>query len=356
MSMKVLIAMSGGVDSSVAACLLKEEGYEAAGAILRLTRPFSAAGQAAQDRDVDDARRVAASFGLPFFVFEEQEAFDRLVIRDFIDSYEAGCTPNPCVVCNKTVKFGRFLDRALKEGFDKVATGHYVRLRFDEESGRYQLLRAKDARKDQSYMLHGLSQEQLSRCLFPLGDLSKDEVRAIAAKYELGTAGKHDSQDICFVPDGDYAAFMERHEHKTYPGGDFVDAEGRVIGSHKGYVHYTVGQRKGLGIASSAPLFVTKIRPAENQVVLSHGEGLFSRTVWADRVNFVGLPSLDVPMRCSVKLRYSHKAQPALVSFEDGRLKAVFEEPQRAVTPGQSMVAYQDDLLIAGGIICGSEA
>lgn len=353
--MKIWAALSGGVDSSAAALLLQRQGYEVEGAILRLA-PAGSAAALREESDLADARRVAELLNIPLHVLDEQAFFEQAVIRPFIDCYEAGTTPNPCIFCNKALKFGRLMELALSAGAEGLATGHYVRLCRNPVSGRYELSRAADASKDQSYMLYGLSQETLSRCHFPLGGYAKTEIRALAEDAGLITARKHDSQDICFVPDGDYVGFMERHEGKCYPPGSFTDPSGRVLGPHRGYVHYTLGQRKGLGIASEAPLYVTRIDPARNSVTLSHGEGLYSSAVFAVQPNFVSLPELNAPVPAFVKLRYRHQARPAVLSLENGLLKAVFEAPERAVTPGQSLVAYDAaGRVLAGGIISRAE-
>lgn len=354
MNDKVFAAMSGGVDSSVTAWLLKEAGYTVTGATMKLYRP--ACGQDAgsgSDRDIEDARAVCERLGIPHKMFDFGKAFADCVIRDFADEYRAGRTPNPCVVCNKYLKFGALLREAVDSGHDRIATGHFARVGWDA-SGRYLLKKAADAAKDQSYMLWRLDQGQLSRTLFPLGGMTKSEVRAIAAGLGLSTAHKSDSQDICFVPDGDYAGFLIREMGIVPEPGDFVDADGCVLGRHQGIIHYTVGQRKGLGIALGQPMFVSSKDALTRRVVLCGGDSplLWTRTVTLDHLNLIAADRLFGAVRCEAKLRYRHTAAPATV-VQTGKDTAVltFDEPQRAPAPGQSAVFYDGETVIGGGII-----
>lgn len=342
--MNVLIAMSGGVDSSAAALLLQKEGYACAGAMMRL---FAPAGIQAGEQD---AANAAAALGMPFFVYDMREAFQKWVIQDFIDVYKAGSTPNPCITCNRTMKFGAFLDRARQEGYDKIATGHYAKVVY--ESGKYALYRADDPAKDQSYVLWSLTQDQLSALLLPLGTRSKEEARAAARAGQLGTADKKESQDICFVPDGDYAGFIERKLGITFPAGDFVDETGKILGRHRGIIRYTIGQRRGLGLSLPEPLYVIRKNAASNQVVLGPSEHLFSGELLAGQANWISGRSPERPVRVQARIRYNQKAFPATVTEVQGdtfRLK--FDTPQRAVSPGQSAVLYHGDCLLGGGII-----
>ncbi len=354
---RVLIAMSGGVDSSVSALLVKQAGLDAIGVTLSLQKNcqeelFPGEKTCCSVDDVNDARRVCARLGLPFYVFNFQDDFQAHVIDPFVSAYQNGQTPNPCIDCNKHIKFGKLLRRAQEIGCTAVATGHYARVEQDKATGRYLLKTGLDLRKDQSYMLYSLTQEQLSRIRFPLGSLTKGEVRQLAEENGLINAHKRDSQDICFVPDGDYARFIEEYTHASFPPGDFVSPTGQVYGRHKGIIHYTVGQRKGLGISFPQPMYVTKIDPLSRQVTLAPHEALFARTVTAHTVNLIAAASLPTPVRAQVKLRYRHAPQPATVQQTGpDQLTVVFDEPQRAPTPGQALVAYDGDIVIGGGII-----
>ena len=353
---KALIAMSGGVDSSVAAFLTLQAGCDCIGAMMRLfDNDILPAGQESSCcslDDAEDARSVARRMGFPFYVFNSKVEFEEKVISKFIRCYECGATPNPCIDCNRYLKFKHLLRRALELGCDCIVTGHYARIRRDEASGRYLLYRAADLSKDQSYVLACLTQHQLSHTLLPLGEMTKAEVRAIAEEQGFVNARKHDSQDICFVPDGDYVAFMERYTGKKYTPGDFLDLQGNVVGKHCGAVCYTLGQRKGLGLAMGAPVYVCAKDMERNTVTVGPNEALFSRTLMADDWNWIPFPTLTGPMRVTAKARYNQPPQPATVfPEEDSSARVVFDEPQRALTPGQAVVLYGGDLVIGGGTI-----
>ncbi len=337
---KALIAMSGGVDSSVAAYLAMEQGYDCAGGTMLLW-----------DNTSSDAEAVCSRLGIPFYRFDGTEPFRQQVVEPFIRAYEQGLTPNPCIFCNCNLKFSWLLDRAEELGFDFVVTGHYARLQKDTATGRTLLMKAPDQNKDQSYFLAGLNQHQLSHSLFPLGELSKAEVREIAEARGFLNARKKDSQDICFIPDGDYKAFMERYTGKTYPGGDFLDITGKVLGRHQGAVGYTLGQRKGLGLSMGAPVYVCGKNMAANTVTVGPEERLFAKTLWAENCNFIPFDSLTEPLRVTAKARSRHGAQPATVYPAENGIRVEFDAPQRAITPGQAVVLYDGDIVIASGTI-----
>ena len=344
---KALIGMSGGVDSSVAACLTLRKGMECAGGTMRL-HDFSCGGA----DDALDARAVADKLGIPHHIFPFQPEFEEHVIRQFVSAYENGLTPNPCIRCNAHLKFGAMLETALEMGFDYVVSGHYARVRQDERTGRYLLYKAEDRSKDQTYFLASLNQHQLSHILFPLGSLTKTEVRAIAEKEGLITARKRDSQDICFVPDGDYAAFLQRYTGKTYPEGDYLDLKGTVVGRHKGAVCYTRGQRKGLGLAMGAPVYVCGKNMQANTVTVGPNEALFSSALRAKDWHWFPFPALTEPLRVTAKIRHSQHELPATVyPEENGFARVEFDAPQRAITPGQAVVLYNGDDVVGGGTI-----
>ena len=351
---KVLIAMSGGVDSSVAAFLMKEQGCQCIGATMKLFHNEDIGVKRTKTccslEDVEDARSVAFRLGIPYYVFNFSDDFKGQVIDRFISSYERGATPNPCIDCNRYLKFERLYERARILGCDAIVTGHYARI--EQENGRWLLKKSLDESKDQSYVLYSLTQEQLAHTRLPLGAMHKSETRRIAEEQGFYNADKPDSQDICFVPNGDYAGFIARFTGHDCPAGDFVDEEGHVLGRHKGIVHYTVGQRKGLGIAADAPLYVKQIDAASNRVVLSGNESLFSRELTANDFNWI---AYDVPpreLRASARVRYHQREQAATVTvLGDGRVHLVFDEPQRAITPGQAVVLYDGDTVLGGGTI-----
>ena len=350
MTKKAIIAMSGGVDSSVAAFLMRQAGYTCIGATMRLHGDEDASCGSA--RDVADARSVATSLGMEFRVFDFSDAFRREVVDRFVCAYEQGRTPNPCIDCNRHLKFDRLYRAAQDLGLDYVVTGHYARIE-RTASGRYLLKKGATAEKDQSYVLYALTQDQLAHTLFPLGGMRKEDVRALAAEQGFLNAKKRDSQDICFVPDGDYAAFIRRYTGKEYPPGDFVDVDGNVIGQHKGLICYTIGQRRGLGVAAGKPIYVKQLQPEENRVVLADNEQLYDSTVLAERFNWIAYDAPHQPVRVKARARYHHTEQPATATvLPDGRVEITFDTPQRALTCGQAVVLYDGDTVVGGGTIC----
>ena len=354
--MRVCVAMSGGVDSSVAAVLLQEQGYELSGVNLRMFHNEDL-GESREKTccslaDAEDAALVARRLGFPFYVFDFAQVFRDTVIRDFVEEYQAGHTPNPCAVCNREVKFGALLRRVQALGQDFLATGHYAQVERDPDSGRYLLKRAADRRKDQTYFLYMLTQDQLAHTLFPLGGLHKAEVRQIAETRGLVNARKHDSQDICFVPDGKYADFIERTTGHPSPTGPFLDREGRVLGQHKGLIRYTRGQHKGLGLSTEEPLYVLEKDAAANTIRLGPDSALWTTELTAEQVNLISMPELTVPLRVTAKTRYSQREAAATVtSLPDGCIHVVFDEPQRAITAGQAVVLYDGEYVVGGGTI-----
>ena len=359
MAEKVLVAMSGGVDSSVAAYLLQQQGYACIGVTMRLyeneTAGIPRGHTCCSLDDVEDARAVAYDLGMPYYVLNFTEEFDEKVIRKFVQVYQNGGTPNPCIDCNRYLKFDHLLNRARELGCDYIATGHYVQ-RWQDESGRWGLRKNDDPGKDQSYVLYSLTQDQLAHTLFPLGGMHKDAVRAIAEEQGLCNARKHDSQDICFVPDGDYARFMEDFTGKHYPAGDFLDENGKKVGTHNGAVRYTIGQRKGLGLAMGAPVYVCAKDMQANTVTVGPEENLFDRIVYADEVNWIAIPELTAPLRVTARTRYHQTEQAATVyPAGEGQFRLEFDQPQRAPTPGQAVVLYQGDVVLGGGTIVAVE-
>lgn len=344
---QVLIGMSGGVDSAAAAVLLRQAGYTPVGCTLRLC-PESG------EQAVEDAWAAAQRLGMAFVTADCTADFRRQVMDSFVADYRDGRTPNPCVQCNRYVKFDGMLRQADSLGIPYIATGHYARRGFDQGTGRWQLLRGKDRRKDQTYFLYVLTQTQLSRLLLPVGDFDKEKIRALAAEAGLVNAHKPDSQDICFIPDGDYGAFLRQYGGVEPVPGDFVDQAGKILGRHRGQELYTTGQRRGLGVSAGRPLYV--VRKAGNTVVLGEEADLYSSRVWASGFNWVSLPPQGGPVEVTVKTRYSQDEVAAVLYPQaDGLVRAELREPRRAVTPGQALVAYQGDVVVGGGEICRAE-
>ena len=357
---RVVVGMSGGVDSSVAAWLLKEQGYDVIGVTMQIWQDEE---EKLQEENggccgltaVDDARRVAASLDIPYYVMNFKREFKENVIDYFVDEYIGGRTPNPCIACNRFVKWESLLKRSMDIGVDYIATGHYARVE-QLPNGRYAVRTSATGRKDQTYALYNLTQEQLKRTLMPVGGYTKEEIREMAAKMNLPVAHKPDSQDICFVPDGDYASFIEKTADQTFPQGNFVLADGTIVGRHNGIIHYTVGQRKGLGIAMGYPVFVLAIRPETNEVVLGKAEESLSRYVRADRINFMSVEDLKEPKKVWAKIRYNHKGAWCTVERTgEDEILCTFDEPLRAAAPGQAVVLYDGEYVLGGGTIINNQ-
>jgi tRNA-specific 2-thiouridylase len=349
MPLKALIAMSGGVDSSVAAALMLERGCECTGITLRLREDDSGCSSA---QDIKDAQAVALTLGIPHSVLDLTEEFNEQVICRFIETYESGATPNPCIECNRRIKFNLALLRARQIKFDCLVSGHYARVERDPASSRFLLRKSVDGKKDQSYVLYSLSQQQLESICLPLGELTKQEVRKIAEKKNFINSAKGESQDICFVPGGDYGNFIESHTGKTWPPGDIVDVEGKLLGRHRGIIRYTIGQRRGLGIAANTPLYVAAKSVAANTVTLGPESNLYSTSLVARDINLIACTRLDRPMRVTVKTRYLQSEQPAFAEqSSENELRIEFDAPQRAITPGQTAVLYDGDIVVGGGTI-----
>ena len=353
---RTVVAMSGGVDSSVAALLLKEAGEEVVGLSMQLYDRSrdgrTLYGRCCSPGDLQDARSVADRLGIPFYILNLEDEFRKDVIADFLSEYRAGRTPVPCVQCNSGPKFRHLASRARQLGAVAVATGHYASVARDPETGRFQILKALDRDRDQSYFLFDLGQEQLAMAVFPLGAMRKEDVRSIALKHDLPNALKPDSQDICFVPDGDYREFIRREAGDTGPPGEIVDTGNRVLGHHAGLAAYTVGQRRGLGVASTRPLYVVALDPVRNRVIVGEDREQYRSGLIAERVNWVSIERPQTPIEATARIRSAHAGALAVVTpLEDGRIQVTFEEPQRAITPGQAVVLYRGDLLLGGGFI-----
>ena len=353
---KAMIAMSGGIDSSVAALLTKEKGFECVGVTMKLFQNEDAGipreKACCSVDDIEDARRICYRIGMPHYVFNFTEEFREEVMERFVDAYKNGITPNPCIDCNRYMKFRHLFRRMQETGGTYLITGHYARVRQDEQTGRFLLLKGADESKDQSYVLYNLTQEQLAHVQFPLGELRKDQVRSIAEDHGFINAGKHDSQDICFVPDGDYARVIEEYSGQISEPGDYVDLDGKVIGRHKGIIHYTIGQHKKLGQSFGEPKYVCQIDAEHNRVVLGRNEDVFSREVRVGDFNWISGETPAEPVRCTAKIRYRKKDEACTAEVQpDGSVLLTFDEPQRAVTPGQAAVLYDGDIVLGGGTI-----
>ncbi len=354
---RVVIGMSGGVDSSVAAYILKEQGYDVIGVTMQIWQDMDSdrkerEGGCCSLSAVDDARRVSEQLDIPYYVMNFKDIFEKKVIDYFVESYQKGITPNPCIACNRYVKFEELLRRALALEADYVATGHYAKIEYDKKTNRYLLKKSVTEEKDQTYALYNLTQFQLAHTLMPLGYYDKATTRKIASEIGLKIATKPDSQEICFVEDDDYGRFIEERLQEKAKPGQFVDLKGSVLGQHKGILHYTIGQRKGLGIALGKPMYVVEINAEKNQVVLGEAQDVFSSTMTVDDVNLISIESLTEPIEAKVKIRYNSKEVPAIIKpMDGGKAQVDFYNPARAITPGQAAVFYDGDIVIGGGTI-----
>ncbi len=348
MNKSVIVGMSGGVDSSASAALLKNQGYHVVGVTMKMWNGEQADGGCCSFSAIDDAKKVADTLGIEHYVLDYEKEFDDNVIKYFINEYKSGRTPNPCTLCNKHIKFNALLKLADEIGVDFIATGHYARI--EEKDGRFLLMRPDDRKKDQTYFLYNMTQEQLGRTLFPLYGVTKEETRKIAAEIGLDVAEKPDSQDICFIPDGDYINFITRHDGKM-PDGNFVDTDGNALGRHKGIMNYTIGQRKGLGIALNRPMYVVGINPDNNTVVLGPDGTQLKDSLKAHSINMIAFDNITEPFKCTAKIRYNAPDVPCMVYPDENGFKVIFEQPQKSITPGQMVVLYDNNTVIGGGII-----
>lgn len=353
MNKKAVVGMSGGVDSSVCAYLLKQQGYDVIGVTMQMWQNKSDdANSRCVSSAADDARSVALKLGIPFYVLDFKAEFKKYVVDYFVEEYLKAHTPNPCIACNRYVKWEALLNKAIAIGADYIATGHYARVTKYPKTNRYTVQTANTAAKDQTYALYKLTQFQLAHTLMPIGDYEKQQVRTIAKNAGLSVANKADSQDICFIPNGDYASFIHKNTKANIPQGNFVDSKGNVLGVHKGITNYTIGQRKGFGISFNTRMFVTEIRPETNEVVLDTNDKLFKKQVLIKDFNYMAIDNITAVIRCSGKLRYSQKTAPCTIYKHGDKLLAEFDEPQRAPTPGQAAVFYDGDYVLGGGTIC----
>lgn len=353
---KVVVGMSGGVDSSVAAYLLLKAGYDVIGVTMQIWQDEDVEVQSANSgccglSAVDDARRVANKLGIPYYVMNFKEEFTNSVIDYFVEEYQNGYTPNPCIACNRYVKWESLLDRSLSIGAKYIATGHYAKIT-KLENGRYTLQESVTADKDQTYALYNLTQDQLAHTLMPVGEYTKDEIRKIAKEIDLRTHNKPDSQEICFIPDNNYAKFISEYTKKEQEEGNFINSDGQVIGRHKGIINYTIGQRRGLNLSMGHPVFVLAIRPETNEVVIGNSDEVYSDKLYANDLNFMSIPDLEGDMKVTGKIRYSHKGSTCTIrKVADDKIECIFDEPQRAITPGQAIVFYDKDIVVGGGTI-----
>jgi tRNA-specific 2-thiouridylase len=344
--MKIVAAMSGGVDSSVAAAILKEEGHQVIGATMQVWPPDEPSSA------VEDSRKAARQLGIPHHVIDLRDVFARKVITEFCREYSLGRTPNPCIVCNRDIKFGVLLDKARELGADYIATGHYARIEMASDSGRYLLKKGADQHKEQSYWLYSLTQAQLSQIILPLGKLTKDEVRKIAGRLQLAVSARPESQDICFIPDNNYSRFLKERLPEAARPGPMLDREGNVVGEHRGILFYTIGQRRNLGIAAREPQYVVGIDPEKNAIVVGGRQEIYRRELTASRLNWIAIEKPSQPIALSARVRHRHKEVAAtVIPVADDSARVIFQQPQPAITPGQSVVFYQSDTVIGGGII-----